>query len=241
MSMDLLDLNKLNSKISFFETRKKFFNTYYYKITYFCPGGRIITRPQDMDLNEICEAILVRNQLNRNYNYGGSWRAVKERTKEINPYQLLDMVLVKKQYAELIRIRIEEPYLSFYADEKILYEIATAGLKKWTDSMVSVSRPISEEVKQFLDAGSILMKTDIGYDYKFVCKDGACTNKASINTYLAQLGDQVKVSAAVRSMLSKQTPFTWGIWFYANDPNLANMLNIIEPNFVTNIHKLVIA
>lgn len=238
--MDLLDLNKLNSKISFVETRKKFFNAYYYNIKYFCPGGRIILNDLNLDLAVISDAINFRQELNRSYNYGGSWRVGKERIKDINPEQLLDMSAVKKHYLDNVRMRIEEPYISLYADDKILYEIAVDKLKKWTHNIISVSRPKTEEAKHFLDAGSILMKTDIGYRYKFVCKEGACPNKNSIYTYLKQLGNQVQVSPAVWNMLSKQTPFTWGIWFYTNDASLANILNIIEPNFVTNIHQVVV-
>lgn len=237
-----LEWKKLNSNVSILETKKKFFNNYYYNIKYFCPGGRIISNSIDMDLFDITNAIEQRHEMHRHYNYGGSWRVARERLNDIDPLQLSDMVAIKKQYATAIRFRVEEPYVTLYAaDEAVLYGIAEQQLKRWTHNIFSVSKPLSEDIKTLLDSGAVVAKTDVGYKYKFVCKDGSCSNKQSIHSYLQQLGDQVKVSGAVWRMLGKDTGFIWGVWFYANDPNIANILNIIEPNFVSNIHEVVVA
>lgn len=240
--MDSSEWKRLNSKVSIAETKKKFFNSYYYSLKYFCPGGRIIVNQPDMDLFGINNAIEHRHEMNRHYNYWGSWRVSRERLNDIDPLQLSDMSTIKKHYANVIRFRVEEPYVTLYAsDEAVLYEIAQRHLKRWTHHISAVSRPNRDDLKNLLDEGVILVKTDIGYKYKFICKDGSCANKSSIHGYLQQLGDQVKVSKAVWRMLSKDTPFIWGVWFYGDDPNIANMLNIIEPNFVSNIHEVVVA
>ena len=240
--MDLLEWKKLNSKISFVETKKKFFKEYYYNIKYNCPGGRIILSHPDGDEFRIADAIDVRHQRHRLYNYGGSWRANKEQINKINVPQLVSFNAVRKQYIDQIKMRVEEPYITFYtATEDLLFKIASQHLKAWDADIVSISRPTNDYVKTLLDAGSIVAKSDNGYRYKFICKDGLCTNKDSICAYLENLEDQVKVSRAVKNMLEKDNKFIWGAWFYANDIQLANMLNIIEPNFITNIHEVVVA
>lgn len=240
--MDSLEWKRLNSKVSIIETKKKFFNSYYYNLKYFCPGGRIISNHPEMDLFEITNAIEHRHEMNRHYNYGGSWRVARERLNEIDPLQLADMIAIKKHYAGVVRFRIEEPYVTLYAaDESVLYEIAQKQLKQWMHHISAVSRPSIEGLKPLLDEGVIIVKTYIGYKYKFVCKDGNCVNRSAIYSYLQQLGDQVKVSKAVWRMLNRDSSFIWGVWFYADDPNIANMLNIIEPNFVSNIHEVVVA
>jgi hypothetical protein len=240
--MALFEWKKLNSNVSIIETKKKFFNSYYYNLKYFCPGGRIILNNPDMDMFKITDAIEHRREMNRHYNYGGSWRVTRERLKDIDPLQLADMNTIKKNYASVVKFRVEEPYVTLYAaDEAVLFEIAQRHLKLWTHHISSVSKPVNENLKNLLDSGAIIVKTDVGFKYKFVCKDGTYYNKSSINTYLQQLGDQVKVSEAVWRMLGKDTTFAWGVWFYANDPSIANMLNIIEPNFVSNIHEVVVA
>ena len=231
---------KVNSTVSIIETKKKFFDSYYYNIKYFCPGGRIIHNDENLDLFQITKAIEDRLEIRRHYNYGGSWRAAKERINQIDPVQLLDMHTIKKRYGNSVRLRVEEPYVTIYsADEPMLFEISNQ-LKSWAHHLIRVSRPKDDAHKALLDNGVIIAKKDIGYKYKFVCKDGVCTNKSSLGSYLHQLGDQVKVSKAVNHMLCRDGNFIWGVWFYANDPNIANMLNIIEPNFVSNIHEVVV-
>ena len=119
--------------------------------------------------------------------------------------------------------------------------MANQYLKCWIDRLEKVTAPKNEEIKQLLDSGSIVLKTDIGYRYKFICKEGICENKRSLCTYLEQLEDQVKISPAVWNVMRNHSmKYVWHVWFYANDPDLKTMLNIIEPNFVTNIHELII-
>jgi hypothetical protein len=238
--MVLLEWKKLNPKVSIVETKKKFFNSYYYNIKYFSPGGRIILTSLDLDVQQINLAVSHRIKVNIDYNYGGSWRVSKERTSEINCDRLFDLYTVRKQYSSTVRFRVEEPYITIYGtDESELYEIAQHQLKRWTPELLQVTRPRNEKYKELLDQGAVLVKSDIGYQYKFICKDGVCSNKKSIGLYLEQLGDQVKVSRSVQHMLSKNNHFIWGVWFYAKDPSIANMLNIIEPNLISNIHEVV--
>lgn len=240
--MVLSEWKNLNSNISFVESKKKFFNKFYYNVKYFCPGGRIV-QTSNIQESDIPSAIQNRIDLHRFYNYGGSWRAARESLRDINHVQLKDMLSVKTNFeGEQLRLRVEEPFVTIYSvDEQLLLKIAGDQLKAWADKMVSVTRPKNDDVKKILDSGAVIVKTDPGYRYKFVCRDGKLANKDSIYQYLLQLDKDVKVSRAVLKMLSKPSHFSWGIWFYGNDPSIANVLNIIEPNFVSNIHEVVVA
>lgn len=235
--MALFEWKHLNSKVVVTDTRKKYFSQYYCSIKYFCPGGRVINNPSsDIDIAEIIEA---RKLYGRRYNYGGSWRASLEQLDSADVSQLLAMREVKKKYANLIKVRIEEPTVIMYArDESTLVDISY-DLSNWHDKLRQVTRPSDDAAKLILDNGSIIVKRDPGYLYKVLCKEGICENKSSITAYLINLDDQVKISKTVLKTMSMPGKYIWGIWFYTNDPSIGNMLNIIEPNFVTNIHKVV--
>lgn len=234
--MDSSEWKKLNSNIQILDTKKKFFNQYYYNIKYFCPGGRIILH----DKTDISEAVDLRHKLsNRAYNYGGSWRATRQQNDQIDQHQLTAVRDTIQLYNGTLKVRVEEPSLTFYStDESVLMDIAKQHLKDYTDKIVSVHRPASADVLTQLAQGSILVKSEIGYKYKVFCKEGMCANKNAIYTYLSAIGDQVKMSPTVQKNLSRPGEYVWGIWFYTNDPQIANMLNIIEPKFVANIHSL---
>lgn len=240
--MVLLDWKILNPKIHILETKKKFFNTYYYNIKYFCPGGRIILNAPEMDLAKIDAGVARRIAYYKQYNYGGSWVELRQNPKDIKRQQLLDVYNMKRNYSQHIRLRIEEPYITIYSvDESTLYNIAQQDLKDWSKHLMWVTAPKDKKSKNLLDAGAILVKKPTGYKYKFICKDGRCANKNSLCNYLSGLGDQVKITKPVRAMLERDISFLWGAWFYANDPNIAVMLNIIEPNFILNIHEVVVS
>lgn len=239
--MDSFDWKKLNSNVQIDDTKKKYYGQYYCSLKYFCPGGRIILRT-GADEATISNAVEMRQSYNRQFNHGGSWRAKRELAERVDVDQLNAIHHIKIKYGTTIRFRVEEPHLKIYSrDESTIIDIATE-LSSWGNKLEYVSRPRDGAAQAHLDSGSIITKTDIGYKYKIVCKDGTCNNKKSIVGYLQALEDQVKVSKSVwRNLTSYKTNWTWGVWFYANDPQLVNMLNIIEPGFVTNIHEMVLA
>lgn len=239
--MASFEWKKLNSDILLEDTRKKLYQKYFCSAKYFCPGGRIIQRPENDTVEKIYEAIEFRKQYQRTYNYGGSWRYFREKADQIDVTQLLDFSRLKEQYEETVKIRVEEPHLTLYSEsEAELYQIVTTELAAWHDRLVTVHRPSNDKIVEMLNSNAIIVKTDLGYKYKFICKDGSCPNKQAVYSYLDHLGDQVRVSKTVWTTLERPGSYMWGVWFYCNDPSIANMLNIIEPNFITNIHEVVV-
>lgn len=237
---------KLNSDIVIKDVRKKLFNQYYYSIKYYCPGGRIILRPNITTFEDIDNAVSSRIHYNKfffNTMYTGCdyQSANYEYTKDISSHQLLDILQVKNRYKNDVKLRIVEPYVTFYAStEDILFKIADVDLYAWSSYLSEMCKPKSDSLKNLLDKNVIFVKKDTGFRYKFMCKEGACRNKTAIYSYLDQLGDQVKISKTVWTLLESTSAYIYNAWFYCNDAEIAQMLNIIEPNFISNIHELVV-
>jgi hypothetical protein len=247
--MVLYKWKKLNPNIAVRPVKKKLFNQYYYSIKYYCPGGRIILQPNMNTFENIdneASARLNRNKFylnSMNYGYYPISHNIHNQLEEnrINSHQLLAMMSAKKRNNDNIKIRIVDPYITFYADnENILLKIAEYDLYAWSSFLEEVSGPESDSLIDLLDKNVIFVKKDIGYRYKFMCKEGRYQNKESIYSYLDQLDDQVKVSNTVWTSLESTKLYLRNIWFYSNNKELAHVLNIIEPNVVTNIHELVI-
>lgn len=212
------------------------FGRFYYSVKYLCPGGQLLNN----ESSDFVRAIEERKDRFRSYNYGGSWRALKERLSDMDADQLTFVKNIKEKYIDLTKIRIEEPTVTFYTEtESLLLEIARE-LNNFKKGIIAVSL-VTEEEKEILDKNCIIRKVDIGYKYKVVLKDGNVRNKESIYLYLKNLGDNVKISNAVLNSLSNGYPWTWGCWFYTNDADIASMLSIIEPGIVSNIHEVVVA
>lgn len=231
--MATLDWTKFNHKIEIKSTKKKMYGRFYFSGQFLCPGGRILqsTHPT------IEDAIQHRIEWNKSYNYGGSWRAAKERVNDISAEKLLDFKQTIDQYQGQIKVRIEEPYITFYTETEEKLEEVVNSLPAWRKDLktVCLTEPGHREM---LEKNFVITKTDIGYSHKVVLKDGNYKNKASLHSYLEGLGDVVKVSDGVYRNLEKPYPFVWGIWFYTNDPGVVTMLNMIEPGCVSNIHEV---
>lgn len=228
------DWTKLNPKIKVKQTKKRMFGRFYYTVKYFCPGGRVITE----DDSDIDAEVQNRREWNRSYNYGGSWRAIKEQLNKISVDQLEAFRVIKLKYGPQIRLRVEEPYITFYGEtEEILLEIAD-HLSVWSKELDTITLTTPEE-KELLDRDCILAKVDLGYKYKIILRDGNFKNKQALREYLEGLGTEIKISDGVWRNLGKEYPWLWGAWMYVNDPNVCVMLNIIEPGIVASTHEIV--
>lgn len=233
--MALFEWKKLNSEVTVADTRKQYYNKYYCSIKYFCPGGRVIMSKSD----DIAKVVEMRKQLIRAYSYGSSWRSSRERLNLASVSQLEAVRSVRQTYSSLIKFRVEEPSVIIYSvDESTLVDVATE-LHEWDHTLQHVTRPRDNNALVALSNGSIIVKENLGYKFKFMCKDGVYHNKKNLASYLTNLGDQVKVSKTVMQTLTRPGAYMFSVWFYASDASIATMLNIIEPNFVTNIHEVV--
>lgn len=225
----------LNSQIVVKETRKKFFNLYLYNLKYFCPGGRILDYATEIDY------AIERLKIDyTQYNYGGSWRARKDQVEKIDNKQLKDFSLIKRIPKD-VKFRVEEPYVTLYANsEHWLFELASNRLIDHVDRLLSISKPLNEDLKKVLAEGKIIVKRGIQYKYKVRLRDGICEQKYNIGMYLNNLGDQIRISKSCKSMLEAKYDTIHAVWFYINDPDLVMMLNLFDPGVVSEICELVV-
>jgi SMC interacting uncharacterized protein involved in chromosome segregation len=137
-------------------------------------------------------------------------------------------------------MRVEEPLMQIYAHNEATLKQIAAVLHD-PEFIQSVTGPENHDQEQLLKSGAIIKHTTSKYNYKVVLRDGRYSSqiKQQILNYLDNLGDIVKISRGSRDMLQLSFSNIWGVFFYTNDPNIADFIRLIEPTVVSNIHKLV--
>lgn len=226
--------------LDFKDTRKKFFNKFCYAMVYKCPGGRIIKLAKNTDdIGWLAERRIASDQFRMQQVRWNPTPYLK--TEDIDRQQIAAFVGIKNNKSQDTAIRIEEPYVRIYGqNEQVLHDIANNELASWKSALVELYRPADAMSESELNDGNIVMKTDVGYRYKFVLRDGYYgeENKLALSNYLAQLGDLVKVSPTVNRSLTNTGKYLWRGWFYSNEYDIKTMIDIIAPGAILNIHKV---
>jgi hypothetical protein len=239
--MDISFWTQYNPKITVEHTSKKYYGQYLYKIVVYAPAGRLIHSKGDLT-----EAFEQRSQLIKTINHGGWWGNRYDRDIANTNIDLLSTLRnVHNDPTSTVKIRIEEPRIQLYAetDTELKSFLNTHFKPEWNTLVEVVSGPRDHEAEKILNSNGIIRKKDIGYQYKIILKDGRYSTevKAQVLRYLLELGpDEAKVTKSVINMLGQSSHFLWNAYFYANDPNLASFITLINPGMVGNIHKLVV-
>jgi hypothetical protein len=244
--MATLPWTDLAPNVKCIATTKQFFGKYLYKIDVDVPAARILldrrTKTIKWLLNErINEA---KDTIDRLANWGrqqnipfSGWYRV------INDSSLVQLEYYKKiieQHKGAIKIRIEEPTLSIYCDdEQILFDIAgNDPLQR----LERVFKPESATAQTVLKSGEIIVRKPTDYLYKIVFREGKVTNKDNnlqIYNYLTSLGDEVKMTQGCATNLKYRQHWMTSCYFYAKDTQVLTFLNLIAPEKVSGIFKLV--
>jgi hypothetical protein len=234
--MDLSFWNNLNSDIQIQNTSKKYFNEFLWKLVIHAEGGRLIDTKSE-SLSEALKARIDREEFL--YSSRIIWNLHFRTAKNADLELLQSIKKIKKEYSH-IKVRVEEPSIQFYTQsEDILKEIAQ---KLKSDCMIAISGPKDKRNEELLNSGHIIRKKETPYRYKIHLRDGRFdpTLKIQLLHYLENLGDEVKISAGVRRMLSSDFSHSWGVWFYATDPSVTTFIHLFDPTWVSNIHELVV-
>lgn len=160
---------------------------------------------------------------------------------DINKQQITAFFNIKYNKPTGTYLRVEEPFVRIYGQtEQLLYNIASNELAAWKLNLCELHKPINTRAELLLDRGNIVMKTNIGYRYKFLLRDGYYgeENKLALCNYLTQLGDIVKVSPTVKHNLMSNSKHLWRGWFYSNEYDIKTMIDLIAPGAVSNIHEV---
>jgi len=223
-------------------TSKLYFKQFLWRLAIYVPGGELIYS-KNPDLKEALE---YRKATAISYNWAGSWYS--RRNSQLNDVDVELLYVAKNirdQYGKQIRVRVEEPMLQFYTeDEQTVKEIA----KKFTEptdyrcNVEEINGPTNEDESKILLSGAIIRRNPSEFQYKVVLRDGRyqTESKRLILTYLENLGDQIKITPKCQEMLASPFPSCWGVFFYTNDPGIATMLRLIDPDIVGNIHEIIV-
>lgn len=232
-----------NPKISVTHTTKKFFGKYLYKLVVYCPAGRLIdSKPNVL----MADALAHRREVSKNVNHGGWWGYRYNKDLENADISFLNLIRDIRQNRTLgVKLRVEEPRIQIYAEtDKQLHDLVNKHFDTAHSIYVeSVSGPEDAVAESILNSGAIIRKTDLGYKYKVILRDGKYDTqiKESLLSYLNNLGpDDVKLSKTGFEMLQKSSSFIWNLYFFTNDPSVTTFLNLISPGIVSNIHELVV-
>lgn len=235
--MDTSFWKNLSPDIKITYTSKQFFRQYLYKLEIYAPGCKSIRS------DDIGQSIEQRRSYARDYNYGGSWWDHKLK-EHLNAADLGFLYALKDLFFEYpdVKIRTEEPKVQVYADsETMLQSFALAISPDYRNNILSATGPEDEICKKLLQDNAVLVKRQPKFQYRVFFKekqyDFAC--RAQIRNYLIELGDLVQMTEHTEQSLMKPHNWIWGCYFYTNDPGVADLVRLINPDIIREVSKLV--
>lgn len=239
--MDTLFWIQCSPNVRIEHTSKKFFNKYLCKLVLYAPAGRLIESK-----DSIVNGLEYRRTIRRDYNYGGSWYNRQDQQLDNADADFLEFLRFARQTKLLgVKFRIEEPLIQVYCDtEDSLKEfVETHFQPNWQRKYIeAISVPANKEAAELLNTGVILRKTENGFRYKVMVKDGhyGIETKESIRQYLQGVGlDNAYMPRGFEEQLLKGQ-YLWSGYFYVNDIGLLSFLELIRPGMITNFHELVV-
>lgn len=245
--MDISYWINLNPKTKILPTDKIKFSKYTAAAKYYVPGGAYLrsanrkteyySTPQEYIHFRITSA--------RNYKALGSWHG-------ISLHSLLDAdsEVIGHFYDALIgsgiRYRIEEPYITIYAEDEATLKQHTQLLNAHCKLLETVTVAASAEDEQLLAQNYIFMRNNNGYTHKVTLRDNWYQDKNvthQLTNYLMHLGDSVQISRSVSytlGIIDGNPKGFWNVWFYTKDTSFLPMLDLIKPNIVLKINPIAI-
>ena len=195
---------------------------------------------------DISEQLGVRKLMLSTYHYGrghnSSYAMTGQRDRRLIDATVAQLEYFKKiilEHEGQIKIRIEEPLLTIYADnESLLLNIADPEKAAVTE----FHRPSGTAAVAALNRGECIVKTATEYTHKVVFKELSISaeSKASIYSYLTGLGDIVKMTKGCERNLRENRFWFTSSYFYTKDESILTFLNLIAPGAVAGIYKLTV-
>lgn len=239
--MDISSLIQYNPNVTVEHTTKKYFGKYLYKLVVYAPAGRLVDSK-----GPLAEAVVHRQTMAKHVNQAGWWGRRHNKDLENVDVEFLSVLRTIRNDRTLgIKIRVEEPNIQIYFETEadLTHLVDTHFNNKQHTYITSISKPADDTSREILESGAIIRKTDIGYKYKVILRDGrySAEVKHTLLEYLTNLGPEaIQVSKSCYSMLTSSNGFIWNFYFYTNDPGITSFMSLISPGIVSNIHELVI-
>lgn len=235
--MDISFWKNLSNDIKIEYTSKQFYKQYLYRLEINAPGCKSIR------CDDISESIDFRKSHARAYSYGGSWwdRKMKEILKSADVGFLYTLKDLFYEYPD-IKIRTEEPKVSIYADsETMLQSVARSISPDYRHYIISATGPEDAVKKGLLQNNVVLVKRKPKFQYRVFLREKQYdqTARVQVCNYLTSLGDLVHMTEHTQTSLTKSHNWIWGCYFHTNDPDIAEMVKLIQPDIVKEVSKLV--
>jgi hypothetical protein len=205
----------------------------------YCPAGRTIYHHNELELEQ---NLLVRIEMSRRYNFGGSWFSHydSETLRKFSSLQQLKYFHnLRFNKNKQIKIRIEEPYISIYSnDEKELFDICQEASP---DRLIKVYRPETAEAEQSLLNGDIIASKLIDFKLKVYLKPykfESYSSKKTFKHHLENLETSNRLTKKLSSFLNSDRLFFTGGYFYCDDEDSLFFVKLAFPNLISSIFKL---
>lgn len=235
--MDTSFWKNLSPNIDVQESKKQFYNQYYFRLDIHAPGCKSIR------CENVSYDIERRRTWVRDYRRQGSWwnKQLAEYLQEADIGFLHSLKDLYYEYPD-VKIRTEEPKISVYAtDELVLQSVAKSIDPGYRNNLSSITGPANEEIKALLDKHVILVKNPPKYKYRVWLREKQFDVgvRHQVLAYLDSLGDLVRISDHSRDNLAKEHNWIWGSNFYTNDRHVATFLTLIHPDLIREVSELV--
>jgi len=234
--MDTLYWKTLNSDIEFKTTRKQYFGQYLWRLEMSAHCADV-TRYDDMvaEVARLKKQAIIRNTTSSAWN--NRW-CDPHYYDQIDYSLLRSIKTIKSEFADLVKIRIEDSAVQFYArTESAMKQVA--GALSHRGSLKSITGPeIGTESLLYAD---VIISKRIQHRYKVMLRDGKYNlqTKQQMLHLLQDQGDNVKITAGVVHAFTRPYPGMWGAFFYCNDLAVTTMLALMSPGIVGKIHEVV--
>ena len=237
--MDTLFWTALNPNIGFAETRKLMYGSNLYRLVVQCPGAHLLRSLKSYDPIELLELV----QRERKINYGGSWR--QSTRLKVTDVELLDIMCVGrfKALQDGIRVMVTSNHVNFYAQSQQTLMKLTERITLGTNShFIELMLPSSEGNKQLLEQGFTLRKRKPEYQYRIHLREGrySFADLQKLRTWLSNFTKEdllVPYSLNAQLQSNHSQSYLFGAYISVQDDRIATMLNMINPNLVSNIEE----
>jgi hypothetical protein len=235
--MDTSFWKSLSNDIKIEYTSKQFYKKYLYRLEIYAPGCKSIRS------DDIGASIARRKSFARDYNYGGSWwdKRLKEHLKAADLGFLHVLKDIFHEYPD-VKIRTEEPKVTIYADcEIMLQSVAESISPDHRHNIITITGPESSIKENILKSNAVLVKRQPEFKYRVYFKEKRfdILSRTQIHNYLVGLGDLIKMTSNTQEQLTRAGDWMWGCYFYTNDPGVANLIRLINPDIVREVCELV--
>lgn len=245
--MDSLDWTKLNKNVRIAFTKKKYFNEFYYKLTYRVPGARLLTYKYTND-HGLLQHVAMHNDRWYHYHYtytniGTSWSTTRRYNQKADFDQLRAFFEVYNIKNDDIKFRIEQDTLNIYTkSEPYLYRLADVMLGDYKSCITEICRPESKDAKDKLDQGFTIVKKEPSHPYRVKLKEGFqhVAECQGLALYLKNLNDDVRITTFMLDRLNGKYKYFSGGYIYVKDRRIIDLLIMVSPNLIGTVNQLVI-